>query len=135
MTVRSWAGGLLGFSSPVSPLPQLLGCPRPAGGVVANLALEAAEEEHVRDLLGQVGGGGDEVQLGVRLPFSRQGDTLQTRPVLGVAARSSDRKRSSFLDEVCCNILLTGVQGLHCAPEVLSPCARDGFAGGRPEET
>ena len=66
VTVRSWAG-LLGSSSAVPLLPLLLGCPRPAGGVVANLALEAAEEEHVRDLLGQVGGGGDEVQLGVGL--------------------------------------------------------------------
>ena len=27
-------------------------------------------------------------------------------------------------------VLLTGVQGLNCAPEVLSPCARDGFVGG-----
>ena len=31
--------------------------------------------------------------------FFRQGDALQTRPVLGVAARSTDRKPSSFLDK------------------------------------
>ena len=69
VTVRSWAGllGLLGPSSAVHLLPLLPGCPRPAGGVVANLALGAAEEEHVRDLLGQVGGGRDEVQVGVGL--------------------------------------------------------------------
>ena len=70
MTVRSWAGaGLLPYSCSAaaqSPLlPLLLGCPRPAGGVVANLALGAAHEDHMRDLLGQVGGGGDEGQVWV----------------------------------------------------------------------
>ena len=38
-------------------------------------------------------------KIGWGSSFFRQGDALQTRPVLGVAARSTDREPSSFLDK------------------------------------
>ena len=76
-----------------------------------------------------------EVEMKFRLGWGsssfRQGDALQTRPVLGVAARSTDRKRSSFLDEHIADWRLRPP----LPPEVVSLCARDGVAGGRPEQT
>ena len=77
-------------------------------------------------------------KIGWGSSFFRQGDALQTRPVLGVAARSTDREPSSFLDKqvgwFAC-ILPTSFQGLQCAPEVLRPCARDRDSASRPEQT
>ena len=74
VTVRSWArAGLLGSSAALRLLPLLLGCPDPAGAVVANLALGAAEDQHMWDVLGQVEGGGDEGQDRVGLVLLQAG--------------------------------------------------------------